>query len=179
MERIFIQSIGKIRKLKEKIEKSLNVRITFTKSDIEIESPEDDAYAEYIARKIIDALQYGFTLESALNLKNEDCMIEKINVKDYSRPSRWRAIVSRLIGEKGRTKEIISEMTGCEVAIHDYTVAIIGDTADVSIATHAIQSLINGSPHATVYAYLERNRKFRKYSEEDLGLKKAFRKVRL
>lgn len=173
MARMFVENTAKIKKLKKEIEKALNVSIKIS-DEIDIEGK--DAFNEYLAEKVIDALEHGFNLEQALKLRNEDYMISKINLKKFVRPSRLKAVVGRIIGEKGRTKEIIMEMTGCDIAVHDYNVAVIGDTEDVEIALHALRSLIGGSPHASVYAYLERNRKFRKYREEDLGLKKAFKK---
>jgi len=176
MQQIVIENTPKIRKHKRDIEKALNVKLNISEDKIEIESKTDDAYPEYLAQEIIDALNYGFSFEQALRLKNEDIMIEKIDIKKLTRPSRLKTIVGRLIGEKGRTKEIIMEMTGCDIAIHDNRVAIIGDTDDVGIAIQAIRSLIGGSPHASVYSYLERSRKFRRYKEEDLGLREVKKK---
>lgn len=163
-------------KHKKEIEKILKVSLKTTAEGVEIESKSDDAYSEFIVKNIIEALNKGFSLESALKLRNEDYMIQTISVKSHARPSRIKTIIARLIGEKGRTKEIIAEMTGCDIAIHDYNISIIGDTEDVELAAHAVRSLIQGSPHASVYAYLERNRKFRKYKNEDLGLKEIKKK---
>ena len=176
MLRIVIENINKIRKHMKDIEKTLNVKLSISGSEIEIESKKDDAYSEFLGQEIIDALDYGFSFEQAIRLKSEDVMIEKIDIKKLTRPSRLKTIVGRLIGEKGRTKEIIAEMTGCDVAIHDNKVAIIGNTDDVEIAIQAVRSLIQGSPHASVYAYLERSRKFRKYKEDDLGLREIKKK---
>jgi len=176
MEKTFVEKVGKIIKNKRAIEKSMGVSLKFSDEGITITSKKDDAYDEFIAKEMIEALEQGFTFESVIKLKNEDYMFQKINVKDLARPSRIKTIMGRLIGEKGRTKEIISEMTGCDVAIHDFSVSIIGNTDDVEIANQAIRSLIQGSPHASVYAYLERNRRLRKYKEEDYGLKEIKRK---
>jgi ribosomal RNA assembly protein len=176
MERIFIEKIGKIIKHKSNIEKYLKVRLLISDEGITIISKNDDAYNEFIAKNVVIALEQGFSFESAMNLKNEDYMFQQISVKSIARPSRLKTIMARIIGEKGRTKEIISEMTGCDVAVHDYNVSVIGNTEDVEIAAQAIRSLIQGSPQASVYAYLERNRKFRKYKEEDLGLREIKKK---
>ena len=177
MEKLFVQKLGKVKKHKKDIEKALKVNIKFAADGAEIESKDENAYNEYIARHVIEALEMGFSFESAIKLKNEDYMIETISLKKHVRSSRLRMVVSRLIGEKGRTKEIIKEMTGCDVAIYDYNISIIGETEDVEFAAHAVRSLIRGAPHASVYAYLERNRKFMKYkSDEDLGLKKEFKR---
>ncbi|MCX8171787.1 MAG: hypothetical protein N3E47_07525, partial [Candidatus Bathyarchaeota archaeon] len=39
-----------------------------------------------------------------------------------------------------------------------HTVAIIGDVEQVNVAREAINMLINGSQHATVYRFLQRKR---------------------
>jgi ribosomal RNA assembly protein len=176
MQTLVVENTNKIRKHKRDIEKALNVKLSISEDKVEIEGKKDDAYSEFLGQEIVDALQYGFSFENAIKLKNEDIMIGKIDIKKLTRPSRVKTIVGRIIGEKGRTKEIISEMTGCDVAVHDNQVAIIGNTDDVEIATQAIRSLIQGSPHASVYAYLERSRKFRKYKEDDLGLREIKKK---
>ena len=171
METVVIEQMSRIRKLKANLEKSLKVNLTFNKDNVEIESKNDDAYNEYLAVSVLEALDLGFDLNSALSLKNENYMIEKIPIKNYVRPSRMKSVLGRVIGERGRTKQVISEMTGCAVSIKDYTISIIGDTEDVSLARHAVQSLIRGAPHSNVYAYLERNRRLKRIKEEDIDLK--------
>lgn len=178
MEKAFIESIGKIKKMKNKIEKSLDVKLDIQGGEIGIESNSDDAYNEFICQSVLESLDIGFDLPEALNLIKEDYMLEKFDIKKLVKQSRLKTVMGRLIGEKGRTKELIEEMTGCSIAIKDHFIAVIGSTDDVSIAVHAIKSIIRGSPHAKVYAYLERSRHMRKFqSEEDLGLKKGFKQI--
>ncbi len=176
MEKVFVTNLRKIKKAKKDLEKTLHVKLTVLDDGIEIEGKEGEAFSEYIAGLVLESLDYGFDMSSALFLKNENYMLEKINLKDHVRSSRVRTVLGRVIGERGRTKEIIAEMTGCFISIQDSTIAIIGDTEDVALAVHALRSLINGSPHAKVYAYLERNRKLKKLSEKDYGLKIPKRK---
>ena len=40
----------------------------------------------------------------------------------------------------------------------NHTVAIIGQTNNVEIASRAIESLIRGSPHSSVYRFLEKSK---------------------
>lgn len=163
-ERIYIREIGRILKYRKDIEKSAKVRLNITKGEIEIDS--DDAYEEYLARRIIEALNYSFDFQSAVKLKSENFMMDVIRIKEAVRPSRIKTVLGRLIGEKGRTKKIISELSDCSIAIKDYDIAIIGTTTDVPLAIHAINSLIHGAPHSSVYAYLEKNRRLKRYEDE-------------
>ena len=154
MEKIFIQEIGRIKKGKAQVEKAMNVKIIFTQDGIEISG--EDGMAEYLTRKIVEALDNGFPVTAALQLKSEDYMFEKLSIKDYTRSSRLQTIKGRLIGTKGRAKDVISELTDCDIAIKDYTVGIIGKTSDVDVAVSAIKDIIGGLPHAKIFAYLER-----------------------
>lgn len=167
MERIFIEHLNKIKSLKKKLETALRVKINITKEAVEIQGKDSEGYSEYIAGLALGALNMGFSVDSALLLKNEDYMFEKINLKKHLRRSRLRTVKGRIIGEKGRTKELISELTGCSLAIKDYDVGIIGKTSDVEVARRAIISLIQGAPHSHIYAYLEKSRKLSKESLDE------------
>jgi ribosomal RNA assembly protein len=68
-------------------------------------------------------------------------------------------IKGRIIGRDGRSRELIEEHTETFVSVYGKTVSIIGTTESVSTARRAIEMLIKGSPHSTVYRWLEKMRK--------------------
>ena len=76
MQQIVVENTNKIRKHKREIEKALDVKLNISEDRIEIESKTDDAYPEYLCQNVIEALDYGFSLEQAIRLKNDDYMIE-------------------------------------------------------------------------------------------------------
>ena len=45
-----------------------------------------------------------------------------------------------------------------EMVIYGNTVALIGSSVSMPVAKHAIEMILNGSEHATVYRYLEGER---------------------
>ena len=47
-------------------------------------------------------------------------------------------------------------MTGVDISIYGKTVAIIGDMEQIHIAKEAVEMILNGVRHKTVYAFLER-----------------------
>ena len=49
-------------------------------------------------------------------------------------------------------------MSGALVSVYGHTVAIIGDFDQVNVAREAVNMLINGSEHASVYRFLQRKR---------------------
>jgi len=50
-------------------------------------------------------------------------------------------------------------MTGCFISVYGKTVAIIGLISQVSIARRAVESLLMGSMHASVYKWLEKQKR--------------------
>jgi ribosomal RNA assembly protein len=59
----------------------------------------------------------------------------------------------------GKTRTIIEELTGTSVAVYGHTVGIIGTLEQAQVAREAIEMLIKGSMHATVYRFLHRKRR--------------------
>ena len=58
-----------------------------------------------------------------------DYYLEVVDIRDYVGRSKKRLgiIRGRLIGREGKTRRIIEEMTGCDLAIQGHTVSIISD----------------------------------------------------
>lgn len=107
--------------------------------------------------KVIEAIIIGFSYVSALRLMDESKDLVIINLKDYaSNPQHERRIKARIIGESGKVKRNIQELTSTEIIIADHVVSIIGKAEDVELAKRAIQMLIEGKEHSTVYKFLNR-----------------------
>ena len=64
-----------------------------------------------------------------------------------------------MIGAAGKSRKIIEELTETDICIFGKTIGIIGRAEDVTIARHAIESLLKGSTHSAVYRWLERQRR--------------------
>ena len=158
--------IGRKGSTKKKIEE-----ITKTRMEVDSETGEvfisstektDDPLAVWKARDVVMAIGRGFSPERAFRLFNEGEVLEIINLSDIIIGNEKNAlprIRGRIIGRKGRTREIIEEMSGADISVYGKTVAIIGNPIQVDIAKTAIEKLARGSPHGTVYKYLERRKK--------------------
>jgi len=150
---------GKLKKVLAKylkdLEKKLSVKIIAEKNNVILTG---EAYAEYIGAKVLHAIDLSFDMESALLLLDQDYMLEVINLKNYVRVSRLKTVKGRIIGKKGKAKKVIAELTECSIVIKDNAIALIGKTDDIALATKAILSLIRGSPHASIYTFLEKNK---------------------
>lgn len=118
----------------------------------------EDPLSVWKARYIVKAISRGFNPEISVKLMGDETILEIINLPDYVGKSK-KAILrqkARIIGKDGRTKDIITNMTGVDISIYGKTVAIIGDMEQIHIAKEAVEMILNGVRHKTVYAFLER-----------------------
>ena len=125
----------------------------------------DDAEAAdpLMALKIIDvikAIGRGFAPDRATRLFDDDEYLEVVDLKEFvgGRNNQLSRIRGRIIGKDGKTRKIIEDLTGVYVTIYGNTVALIGNSVSLPVAKHAVELLLNGSEHATVYHYLESQR---------------------
>lgn len=148
--------------------KKMLMRISGIKLDIDSEGEVliyDDAETAdpLMALKIIDvvkAIGRGFSPDRATRLFDDDEYLEIIELKDFisRRENQTSRVKGRIIGAQGKTRRIIEELTGVYLTIYGNTVALIGSSVSLPVAKHAIELLLNGSEHATVYHYLESQR---------------------
>ncbi|MBU2615787.1 MAG: hypothetical protein KKC19_01660 [Nanoarchaeota archaeon] len=167
MERIIIEKIQRITKNRKKLEKTLNVKIENRGKEVFVTGEAED---EYIAEKVIEALEIGFPFSTALLLKEEDYMLEIINIKNHTTRKDLERIRARIIGRNGKTLKTLSDLTGCYFEIKENQVGIIGDAEFIKNAQDALISIIKGSKQSNVYSNLEKQRV---QPIEDLGLKEA------
>ena len=170
MKKIIIENIRKIIKARKELEKALDIKIENHDKEINLEgSPED----EYIAEKIIEAMEIGFSAQKALLIKTEDFFYENLNIKHYTKRKDLKRIRARIIGANGKTLRLLTELTDCFFEIKENNIGIIGPPENVKNAHDAIILIIQGSKQANVYAFLE---KHRVKPVLDLGLKEPKKK---
>jgi ribosomal RNA assembly protein len=128
---------------------------------IRISTPDDDPIGALKARDIVLALGRGFSPERARRLLKDDTYLGVIDIKQIAgkrhKASLWR-IRARLIGERGRARERIEELSGCFMSVYGGTVALIGQETQLERATRAVELLLHGSEHSVVFHMLARLR---------------------
>ena len=170
MEKLICEKPQRIIKNKKKLEEKLGIKIAGKGEDIIIHgSPEN----EYIAEKVIEALEFGFPFSVALLIKEEDFMFEALNIKDYTRRKDLATVRARIIGREGKALRTLLELTKCHFEIKDNQVGIIGEPEYMRNAQEAMISIIRGAKHANVYSFLE---KHQVKPVIDLGLKEVKKK---
>ena len=125
------------------------------------EGPSPDPLMLMKLQDIVKAIGRGFSPGHAMRLFSDDCYFELLDIHDYvgKDKSHVRRVTSRIVGTEGKTRRIIEEQTSCDLAIYGHTVGIIGDLNDIGHAKQAVDMILSGAEHATVYAFLERQRR--------------------
>jgi ribosomal RNA assembly protein len=140
---------------KKKIESATRTKITISKEgDVIIEGESLDCF---VTEKVVRAIGRGFNPDVALQLKNEDYVLEVLKITDYVGKSlkKFVRIKARLIGTKGKARKVIEKLTKTSIVIYGKTVSIIGKYEDVIDAKEAVKYLLEGAPHGNVYNFLE------------------------
>ncbi|MCR4284742.1 MAG: hypothetical protein NUV97_01705 [archaeon] len=171
MRKVLIQNMSKIKKAVPTIEGKMKIKIGFGKGNISLKG---DELNEFLAEKIIHAVDFGFHVDDALLLKNEDFVLEFIGVKENTRRKNLKDVRARIIGTEGKARKTIEKLTGAVLVIHDNSIGLIVDSTHLDAAVQAIESLIHGAKHGNVFSYLEKqNVARRKFDDEDLGLREG------
>ena len=153
--------IGKRGKVKQQIEKRCGVAIEIDSETgdalVSMSKPAEQMEA-FRAIEVITAISRGFSPERAYHLfEDEEIMFQQMDLHDYAgkSPSTLARIRGRIIGEGGKARRMIEELTGSYVSVYGHTVAFIGNYREVKLATDAISMLAKGSMHKTVYSMLQ------------------------
>lgn len=170
MEKIICEKIVRITKNRKKLEEKLNVKIDNSGKEITVSGEAED---EYIAVKVIEALDFGFPFSIALMIKEDDLLFEIINIKDHTRRKDLETVRARIIGKEGKTLRTMTELTKCHFELKDNHLGIIGDPEFMRYAQESAISLIRGAKQSNVYSFLE---KHRVQPVLDLGLKEIKKK---
>ncbi len=151
---------------KKNIEEKLSVELEIDSDagDVHITVSENatDPSTLFRAKDVVTALGRGFSPEHAFRLvRDEDVLMELIDLRAAFGKSEadLKRVKGRIIGMNGKTRRIIEELTDANVALYGHTVGVIGTLEQVQVAREAIEMLVKGSMHSTVYRFLHRKRR--------------------
>ena len=156
--------IGPDGAIKRQLEKTTKIAITIDSSDglVVMESMEDceDPLAVWKTRDIVQAIGRGFSPQRAFALLDDDVYLRIINLEEFGNtPNQIRRLKGRVIGQGGKTRRNIEELTDTYVAIMGNTISVIGEVENQQIAVNAIVRLLRGAEHSTVNRYLNTQRR--------------------
>jgi ribosomal RNA assembly protein len=158
--------IGPEGKTKKSIEEKLSVELQIESETgavtIMLAENANDPSLLFKTKDVITAIGRGFSPENAFRLiRDEEAILDVIDLRTiFGRSeSDIKRVKGRIIGMDGKTRRIIEELTDANVCVYGHTVSIIGNIEQAQAAREAIQMLINGSQHSTVYRFLHRKRR--------------------
>ncbi|HIH89877.1 KH domain-containing protein [Ignicoccus hospitalis] len=164
------ETLRKLMKRKDLLEEAMRL----TKTNIRIEGgrviiePTDESTSLDLlnAKNLLQAIALGFDIETASLLLRDEYVMEIIDLRDvlFSRKDdkELRRILGRVIGKHGKAKRNIEEIAKVKLSISDGIIAIIGEYENVEAAKRAIEELIEGKMHSTVYRNLETSMRYLK-----------------
>jgi ribosomal RNA assembly protein len=151
---------------KKNIEEKLDVQLEVDSEagDVKITVAEKttDPSTLFRAKDVVTALGRGFSPEHAFRLvRDEDSILELVDLRTVFGKSEadLKRVKGRIIGMNGKTRRIMEELTDANIAVYGHTVGIIGTLDQVEVAREAIEMLVKGSMHSTVYRFLHRKRR--------------------
>jgi len=152
--------IGKEGDTKKKLEErtGVDIKINSNTGEIKIDKSDADPFLAWKVRKVVKAIGRGFHPKKAVTLLDERKTLQIIDITNYAntRKSRDR-LKGRVIGKEGRTRNILEQISGTDIAIFGKTISCIGPPKAVSITIEAIEMLLDGSPHGNAYNFLKDN----------------------
>jgi ribosomal RNA assembly protein len=150
--------IGTKGEVKRKLERATKTNLTIDSEEGEITLTGNDALSLYTTREIVRAIARGFSPETAFMLHKQDYGLEVIQLDARNKNDAQR-LRGRIIGEGGKSRRVIEDLTGCYMSVYGKTVTLIGEFEGLRLARKAVEMLIQGAAHATVYKMLEKKRR--------------------
>ena len=175
--------IGKNGKVKGEIQEKCNVTIEIDSETgdaiIFSESKEPPIEMEpFKAVEVITAISKGFSPRRAYRLlEGEEDTFQLIDLRDYAGKSSnsMERIKGRIIGEEGKSRKTIEDLSGAYISVYGHTVGLIGTFEEIKLASDAVTMLSEGRSHKTVYNVLQEQRRKAKVDRmrlwEDSGLR--------
>ncbi len=152
--------IGKSGEVKRQIEAETHTKISVDSAEGDVMLVGEDGLGLYAAREVVTAVGRGFNPNVARLLLKGDYVFEKLDLSEHaSGKTQFLRLKGRIIGAGGKCRKIIEELAEVNLTIYGKTIGIIGEPANVTMARKAIDLIIRGSMHSTVYRWLEKRRK--------------------
>ena len=130
-----------------------------TSLDTDVKLESSDPISLKRAKEVFIAFGRGFEFDNALNMLDEDFLLEIIEIKYFTKSeNRMKILKGRVIGTGGKIKKLIERISATKIAVYGKTICIIGKWNDVKLAAKAIEMLLLGSKHSSVMRYIKENK---------------------
>lgn len=146
---------------RSRTEKETGTKVAIDSESGEVTITGEDAIAVMSACEYVKAIGRGFSPQRAKKLLTEGYYLLIVDIRDFVGRSKKRIPVvrGRIIGRRGRVRELIEEYSGVMVSVMGNTVALIGTEEEIDIARVALDMLLHGAEHHSIFSYLEKKRR--------------------
>jgi ribosomal RNA assembly protein len=160
--------IGEKGEKKRELEEALSVTMDVDSEEGDVVLRGGDAVSLFTAREVVKAIARGFNPDIARQLLKTDYLLEIVNISDYAKTKdQMIRLKGRVIGENGKSRSTIEDLTEVNISVYGKTISIIGQTENVTAAKRGIDALLTGAPHSTVFRLLEKLRRDMKRKDLD------------
>jgi len=151
--------VGSNGETKKRVERMGAVKLKVSREG-EVQISGKDSYSEWRAKEVVRAIGRGFSPEKAAKLFSEDYYFKVIDLKEILGSEKDVARVkARIIGEHGKARRIIEELSEADLCVYGNTVAMLGRLEELNLAEEAVNALLRGASHARAWSILERGRR--------------------
>ncbi|MBI5389166.1 RNA-processing protein [Candidatus Woesearchaeota archaeon] len=151
--------IGTKGEAKKELEDATHTHIKIDSQEGDVFITGSDALFLFSAKEVITAIARGFNPDIAFLLLKQEYSLEVISMQDFAKTkNHLLRLKGRVIGKEGKARRLLEELTETYLSVYGKTIAIVGETENVSACRRAVQALIGGSPHSSVYKFLEKRR---------------------
>lgn len=151
--------IGTNGSTKKELEEYSNTKIDVDSNEGLVTVSGNDAVKLYMVKEMMLAIGRGFNPETAKLLLKQDYSMEVLRLDDFAdKKKQLDRVRGRVIGKKGKSRETIEKLTETSISVYGKTISIIGLSENVVMARNAIEMLLEGATHSSVYRRLEKYR---------------------
>ncbi len=112
-----------------------------------------------LVKNAVTAFNRGFDPRTSLLLLDDEYDLTVINVGDYANSQKRQIeLLGRVIGSRGMIKKRLSMATSCHIKISGKTISIIGAYENIGLAISAVEMLLNGAKHDSVFLLIDRRK---------------------
>jgi ribosomal RNA assembly protein len=153
--------IGKNGEVKREVEEVTHCRLDIDSSEGDVHITGEDSLGIMTATDVVKAIGRGCNPDVAMKLLKSDYAAYIMTVPEFTgkSPKKMKRLKGRVIGKEGKSRTTIEDLTDTSIIVYGKTITIIGLQEDVACARQAVESLLSGSPHAAVYAWLEKKKR--------------------
>jgi ribosomal RNA assembly protein len=154
--------IGSGGETKQKLQQLAGVKISVDSEtgEVELQGKAENAENFYNAVNVVKAIGRGFSPQNAMLLLGQDFLLDVIKVSDIvsGGEKTIKTRKGRVIGRHGKAREIIERETDSKIAVFGKTVAIIAKPEEMPVVRKAVEMLLQGAEHSTIFRFLQKKR---------------------